>query len=180
MIQNEPFPTWYYCQIPSRTTVRMKLPAQRPHFGNAGRLRGLNRGRRSWSSARGHVGGEDVVRVAVQVLAGSAVTHRGLRSRRAAAGGEWQRRSIRTPRLLSRIGPPVPLPMDRSMARPAAGGSGIRTILEPCRTPAAPDGHAPRQDRRCPRRWPRRSAGRATRAWLPARSRTGSVTGGPW
>ena len=32
--------------------------------------------------------------------------------------------------------------------------------------------------RRCPLRWPRRSAGRAARAWPPVRSRTGSVIPG--
>ena len=48
------------------------------------------------------------------------------RSRRVAA---W--RSIRTPRLLSRIGPPPRPSVARSMARPTAGGSGTRTTLPP-------------------------------------------------
>jgi hypothetical protein len=48
------------------------------------------------------------------------------RSRRVAA---W--RSILAPRLLRRIGPLVRVFMDRSMARPTAGGSGMSTTLEP-------------------------------------------------
>src|SRR5271166_5047527 len=48
------------------------------------------------------------------------------RKRRVAA---W--RSIRVPRLLSRIGPLVRVPVDRSMARSRAGGSGIRRTLVP-------------------------------------------------
>ena len=40
-------------------------------------------------------------------------------------------RSIRAPRLLSRMGPWVRVPVDWSMARPTAGGSGIRTTLVP-------------------------------------------------
>jgi hypothetical protein len=48
------------------------------------------------------------------------------RRRRVAA---W--RSIRVPRLLSGIGPPVRVPIARSMARPTAGGSGIKTTLVP-------------------------------------------------
>jgi hypothetical protein len=119
----------------------------------------------------GHVGGEDVVGVAVEVLAGPVIPHRGARvgvsggdldirrstpassmvvtnvcrsmcgcalairtpatlarcrRRRVAA---W--RSIRVPRLLSRIGPPVRTPIARSIARPTAGGSGTRTTLVP-------------------------------------------------
>jgi hypothetical protein len=41
------------------------------------------------------------------------------------------RRSIQSPRLLSRIGPSRRRPIARSMARPTAGGSGTRTILMP-------------------------------------------------
>jgi hypothetical protein len=48
------------------------------------------------------------------------------RRRRVAA---W--RSIRAPRLLSRIGPRVRASVARSMARPTAGGSGTRTTLVP-------------------------------------------------
>ena len=40
-------------------------------------------------------------------------------------------RSTRVPPLLSRIGPPVRSAMARSMARPTAGGSGIRMTLVP-------------------------------------------------
>ena len=46
-----------------------------------------------------------------------------------AAGGGM--RSIRAPRLLSRIGPLARSAVARSMARPAAGGSGTRTTLVP-------------------------------------------------
>jgi hypothetical protein len=57
--------------------------------------------------------------VAVQVLAG-------LSYRRVAAC-----RSIRAPRVFSRIGPRTMEATARSMARPTAGGSGTRTILVP-------------------------------------------------
>ena len=40
-------------------------------------------------------------------------------------------RSIRMPRLLSKIGPPARTPIAWSIARPTAGGSGISTILVP-------------------------------------------------
>src|SRR5262245_47471663 len=40
-------------------------------------------------------------------------------------------RSIRAPRLLSRIGPPARSLIAWSMALPTAGGSGIRTTLVP-------------------------------------------------
>src|SRR6185369_5412441 len=48
------------------------------HIGNAGRLLRLGpRGTRVRSGTRGDVGGQDVVRVAVEILAGPVVTHRG-------------------------------------------------------------------------------------------------------
>jgi hypothetical protein len=111
------------------------------------------------SGAGGHVGGEDVVGVAVEVLAGPVVPHRGARigvagsdldtsrkstpassmvvtkvwrsmcgcglairtpavsaSRRRRRVAAW--RSIRPPRLLSRIGPRMRVPIARSIARP--------------------------------------------------------------
>jgi hypothetical protein len=74
--------------------------------------------------------------VTVKVLAGPVVT------RRVAA---W--RSIRAPRLLSRIGPRVRRPTAWSMARPTAGGSGIRTTLVPLPYTAAPGDHALRLGR---------------------------------
>src|SRR5215831_5314527 len=119
------------------------------------------------SGAGGHVGGQDIVRVAVEVFAGPVVAHRGARigvagrdldvaevharvehgrdevwrsmcgwglvirtpavsaRRRRRRVAAW--RSIRAPLVLSRIGPLVRV----SMARPTAGGSGIRTILVP-------------------------------------------------
>jgi Arc/MetJ family transcription regulator len=145
---------------------------QRPLFGNVGRLpQHERREMRAGSGAGRHVGGQDVVRVAVEVLAGLVVSHRGARIGvpggdlhiaqvsasvehgrdkrvarhvRVCAGdlgaggfGEGCRRrvaacrSIRAPRLLSRIGPRARLSVARSMARPAAGGSGTRTTLVP-------------------------------------------------
>ena len=47
-------------------------------------------------------------------------------------------RSIRAPRLLGRIGPLLRAPIARSMARPAAGGNGIKTILVPLPTSQHP------------------------------------------
>jgi hypothetical protein len=46
-----------------------------------------------------------------------------------AAVAAWQ--SMRAPRLVRRIGPPVRDAIARSMARPIAGGSGTRTTLVP-------------------------------------------------
>jgi hypothetical protein len=43
-------------------------------------------------------------------------------------------RSIRAPRLLSRIGPDARPPMARPMARPTAGGNGTSTVLAPLPT----------------------------------------------
>jgi hypothetical protein len=49
-----------------------------PLFGNVGRLPRLEpRETYAWSGAGGHVGGQDVVRVAVQVLAGPVIPHSG-------------------------------------------------------------------------------------------------------
>jgi len=56
-------------------------------------------------------------------------------------------RSIRAPRLLGRIGPLLRAPIARSMARPAAGGNGIKTILVPLPHVAAPGGRALRPGR---------------------------------
>ena len=87
-------------------------------------------------------------------------------------------RSIRAPRVFSRIGPRSRRPAARSMARPTAGGSGTRTTLVPL-----PHTRSTRWPCSSPRSamsalWPRRSAGRAGRAWPPARNRMGSPTAG--
>src|ERR1700733_10355389 len=55
---------------PGTDWLPRRLSTKRPVVGNAGRLPGLGQGRRSRSGAGGHVGGQDVVRVAVEVLAG--------------------------------------------------------------------------------------------------------------
>src|ERR1700691_3382244 len=130
----------------------------------------LSRGDAGWSGCSRHVGGQDVVRVAVEVGAGPVVAHRGARVGVAggdldvpevhasiehrgdprvaehmrvcpcpqpgaaseapkAAGGAW--RSIRVPRLLSRIGPWSRGPVARSIARLTAGGSGTWGTLLP-------------------------------------------------
>ena len=70
------------------TPVHKRVHRQRPHFGNAGRL--LGAGPRETqvqfrSGAGGHIGGEDVVRVAVQVLAGPVIPHHGARGMRKSA-----------------------------------------------------------------------------------------------
>jgi hypothetical protein len=82
-------------------------------------------------------------------------------------------RSIREPRLLSRIGPPVRAPIARSMARPTAGAAGSARPCRPCRMPEARGDRVPRRGRQCPRRWLRRSEGRAAQAWPPARNHRG-------
>jgi hypothetical protein len=52
----------------------------RTQFGSVGRLPWLDlRETRIESGAGGHIGGQDVVRVTVQVLAGSVIPHRGAR-----------------------------------------------------------------------------------------------------
>jgi hypothetical protein len=66
--------------------MHIGVQAQHPLFGNVGRIpRHEPRETRAGSSAGRHVGGEDVVRVAVQVAAGPVVPHRG--SRVSVAGG---------------------------------------------------------------------------------------------
>jgi hypothetical protein len=83
-------------------------------------------------------------------------------------------RSIRAPRLLSRIGPLARPAVARSMARPTAGGraSGTRTILVPLPHTRSTRWRVRRPGRRYRRRWLRRSAGPAARAWPPGRSRS--------
>src|SRR5690349_18994148 len=58
----------------------------RTTFGNAGRSPARVAGGAGWSGAGGHVGGQDVVGVAVEVLAGPVITHRGARV--GVAGGD--------------------------------------------------------------------------------------------
>ena len=66
---------------------RSSLRAKHSLIGNVGRLpRFKPRETRAWSGAGRHVGGQDVVRVAVQVLACSVVPHRGARV--GVAGGD--------------------------------------------------------------------------------------------
>ncbi len=82
-------------------------------------------------------------------------------------------RSIRNPRLLSRIGPADRRPRGRWPGRLRAAAARAQP-RSPSRRLAVPGGRAPRPDRRYSRRLPRRSAAPAGRASLPARSRTAS------
>ena len=70
------------CTARSSSTSSFRLPRvlSRPLIGNVGRLpRFKPREAQAWSGAGGHVGGEDVVRVAVQVLTGPVVPNSGAR-----------------------------------------------------------------------------------------------------
>ena len=173
---------------------------------------------RCGSGAGGHVGGEDVVGVTVEVLAGTVVAHRGARvgmaaaiwtSRRSTPASSmvvtnvWRSmcgcvraiwtpavparrrrrrvaacRSIRVPRLLSRIGPACGRRRHGRWPGRPLGAAGLGRPCCLCRRPAGPGARVPRQGRRCPRRWTRRSAAPAARAWRPGRSRSGWRTGG--
>src|SRR5580698_9834432 len=63
--------------------LRRAAPARSPATPDASRAR--SRKTRAGSSARGHAGGQDVVRVAVQIVACPVIPHRGARV--AVAGG---------------------------------------------------------------------------------------------
>jgi hypothetical protein len=97
-----------------------------------------------------------------------------------AVSASWRRRrlaacrSIRVPRLLSRIGPRTWSPV-----APLAGGSGTRTTLCPCRTRAAPGGRVFSEVGDGGAGGLEDPQAEQGRAWPPARSRTGPVTGGP-
>src|SRR5215468_12672902 len=64
-------------QVNKHSGLCMSMSSSNALFGSGGRLRGAESAEDlGWSGARGHVGGEDVVRVAVEVLAGAVITHR--------------------------------------------------------------------------------------------------------
>jgi hypothetical protein len=68
--------------IPSHNRTKLDIRSSAMQGVPASRAAGT----RGWSGAGGHEGGEDVVRVAVEVLAGPVITHRGTRV--GVAGGD--------------------------------------------------------------------------------------------
>jgi transposase len=63
----------------AQAQLRSAVPPGRPGPGRGHAAHRTGPGRRGWSGAGGHVGGQDVVWVAVEVLTGSVVSCRGAR-----------------------------------------------------------------------------------------------------